>query len=203
MSPPPEASVALWARLYRLLADRPEFMHEDLGERIDRTAPDVATCVSEVDAELVAHASELDRLCGYAVRLLRRGGAGSSALLDLLGVLRPERVAAIAYALPEERRRALAGRDPNWARAVASVDEDVMKEVNAIADDIDALGRKMDDGFRRLLGPEVAHDIERVFQEQRKLVAGLPHDLSPEEVVALDQSREEAAAERGRRTPVE
>jgi hypothetical protein len=65
-----------------------------------------------LDAGMVRYSSELDRLCGYAVSRLRQHARVE--VLDVLGMLDPERVAAIYYAVPPGRRAALL-KDPAWA----------------------------------------------------------------------------------------
>lgn len=187
MSDRAAVNVALWARLYRLLADRDEYMREDRGERIDRTDRRSTPSLSEVDAELVANATTLDRHCGRAVRMLRR--EAPRGVLDLLGGLPEEQLAAIAHALPERRRKVLR-RDPYWARAIAALDEGALHDADQLADDLDAFGRRMDDGLRRKYGSEYADEAARLREGERRLMAGLPHELSLDDLVALYEAAE-------------
>ena len=195
MSPPREANIALWARLYRVLADRDEYMMaRDLAERIDRTDPERATCLSEVDAELVAYSTEIDRVCGAAARLLRKGW--SAGVVEILGWLDPDRLAAVALALPENRRRAVLGKDYDWALAFGAIDMDRVREVEDIAERLNALARDMDHGIRSALGPEIAEDVARFGREQRRFYAGLPADLTVEDLLVMLRGVAGAEAER-------
>jgi hypothetical protein len=95
------------ARLFRLLARRLELNQPDRAGRIARALPDDAPGpLPLLDAAAVAGAGELDQLCAAAVRLLAKGGQ-VGGVLDLLGYLSPERVAAIWWALPPDRRRVI------------------------------------------------------------------------------------------------
>jgi hypothetical protein len=109
---PAAKRIVIRARLYRLLARRVEFAG---GDRISRAcralSPEPTGPLHVLDAVSVIGAGELDQLCGYAVRLLSRKGKRTSELADLLGMLGPERVAAIWWALPADRRQTLE-RDP-------------------------------------------------------------------------------------------
>jgi hypothetical protein len=60
-----------------------------------------------LDATLVHQAGELDILCGYAVALLSRPAGRTAELLDLLGMLDPDHLLAVYFALPEDRRHAV------------------------------------------------------------------------------------------------
>lgn len=182
-------NVALGARLYRALADREEYRHEDRGERIDRTEQAITRGLSELDAELIGRATELDRMCGYAVRVLRK--RAQADLLDLLGALPPDNLAAVAFALPEKRRRAIEGRDPYWMRAVAAVDPDALGQANEVADRFDAMCQRMDDGFRATLGQDFIDELARLREGERRIMAGLPHDLSLDELIKLYKVRYE------------
>lgn len=184
MSARREANVAMLARLYRLLADRPEYLRHDTAERYDRTDRAAAPNLGEVEAELVGRSEEIDRFCGYAVGVLRRGGTGTAGLIDALGVLDPDRLAAVALALPDDRRATLVRSDPVWARAVADLDAGLLAQVEEVADGINALTHKLDSGYRTTAG-DVADDVRRVQEGIRRRAAGLPHDLTPEEIAAF------------------
>jgi hypothetical protein len=95
------------ARLFRLLARRLELSQPDRADRVARALPtDAPGPLPLLDAAAVASAGELDQLCGHAVRMLAKGGQ-VAGVLDLLGNLSPERVAAIWWALPPHRRRVI------------------------------------------------------------------------------------------------
>ena len=175
---PRDARIALWARLYRLLAERAEYRHPDAAERYDRTDRAAVPSLGRVDAELIARSGELDRLCGAAVRSLRE--RWNAELADVLAALDPERLAAVALALPEDRRRA-----PALARALRDVDMEAVAEVDSLADDIDALHRRIDRDVSNALGPEVAYDAERFAAGARRLAVGLPHELTLDDLMTL------------------
>jgi hypothetical protein len=109
---PAAKRIVIRARLYRLLARRVEFAGGDQIGRARRALnPEPTGPLHVLDAVAVVGAGELDQLCGYSVRLLSRKGKSTRELADLLGMLEPERVAAIWWALPVDRRSALE-RDP-------------------------------------------------------------------------------------------
>jgi hypothetical protein len=163
--------VAMLARLYRLLADRPEFQRSDLGERIEATS-DPEVPLGGLDRVLIEKSTELDRLCGYAVAKLSRG-CKTAELLDVLGTLDPARIVAMYYALPRDRRR-LIEKDPAWSYFVANA-PDGIEEVEFRLDDFD-------------LKDEVPlpNGLNRFQRERRKYKAGLPHDLSETEMDLVD-----------------
>ena len=77
-----------------------------------------------------------------------------------------------------------------------------MREVNDLADELDAYQREANELLRRVLGPEVAHEVECGYSKRsEKLLTGLPHDLSKDDLVALWRIQEEK--ERRRLVPVE
>jgi hypothetical protein len=113
--------VAALARTYRLLARRPELLAQKPEELLARVFTDDAPgSLSLMDAVFVLQAGEVDRLCAYAVRVLSRKGGRTTELLDVLGMLDPDHICAIAYALPDERR-AVVTRDPVWAFHVGRI----------------------------------------------------------------------------------
>jgi hypothetical protein len=103
------------ARLFQLLSRRPELRSPERDFRIDRALIENSCCLHLFDAMLVVGATDLDRLCGRAVSILKR--RASSEILDLLSELDPERLCALYYALPKERRPALL-RHGDWAWCV-------------------------------------------------------------------------------------
>lgn len=122
--------IAFLARRYRLLSERPELLTADRAELVERILASPIP-VGEFDRTLILHAGEIDRLCAYTVRAL--SDRCSAAVLDVLGVLDPDRLVAVYYALPSSRRESVR-RDPAWgyhvghapdgiAEAVAEVDE--------------------------------------------------------------------------------
>jgi hypothetical protein len=106
-------NLAMRARLLRLLADRPEFCRADRARRIDAMRPELnPTPVSPLDVTLAEYADETDLMCGYAVRILRK--KRSAPIIDLLSTLSSDRVVAMYYALPADRREAVAQSDGAW-----------------------------------------------------------------------------------------
>ena len=126
-------NVALLARRFHLIATRPEFRNELQADRVERALTDDAPGALPLrDAMLIIGASELDRMCGYAVAVMSRKGTRIAEVLDVLGMLNADHICAIYYALPAERRSAVT-RDPVWAYHVAQLDPDEMGEAVAWA----------------------------------------------------------------------
>jgi hypothetical protein len=165
--------VALYERLYRLLARRPELLTNEKADRADIAWTESPPgSMALIDRLMVEQVTELDRLCGYAVARLRTSAPAS--VLDLLGILTRERVLAMYYALPRERRRALL-RDPVWGYHVQQVDPaEIASAFDFWAD--------MPDG---LLPDDMSHDAKRRYfrfvREAQRYRAGLPNDLSDDE----------------------
>lgn len=79
--------IAGQARRFRLLADRVELLYPDRERRVEHaTEPTRNT----LDALLAGGASEADRICAAAVRMLREPRTRRVELLDLLGTLSPD-----------------------------------------------------------------------------------------------------------------
>lgn len=126
-------NIALLARRLHLIATRPEFRNEQQVDRLDRTlTEDAPGALSLPDAMLIIGASELDRMLGYAVAVMSRKGGRIAEVLDVLGMLNPDSICAVYYALPEERRTVVT-RDPVWAYHVSQLDQDEMQEALAWA----------------------------------------------------------------------
>ncbi len=155
-----DARIVKRSRLFRLLADRPEYMTRDRERRFAALDGKVAVFVSPIDAESIEDASDLDRLCAAALaKLDKRTDAG---VVDLLGWLAEDRLAAILLALPEPRREAVAASDPVWARAWATVDMDAVREVETLIGDLDATWKAYDEHLRAIVGsPEDLTDAAR------------------------------------------
>src|SRR5437868_4076218 len=117
--------IALLARRFRLLADRPDLLRRDPAEHVaTATAPEPVR-LNLLDAVQVAGVGDLDRLCAAGVRRLGSSRRGRATVLDLLAELEPDRLLAVYYALPEDQRSG-ALRDGVWAyhvnRAPAGVE---------------------------------------------------------------------------------
>ena len=167
----PALGVALYARLYRLLADRPEFQTADTGARLDKALTlDAPGSLPLLDRVMIARATGTDLMCGYAVAKLRR--VKSAALLDVLGMLDPQQVVAMYYALPSGRRSVLLS-DPAWAYHVQRVDPAAVAEATAYWDDVPALTPPDD------MSPAAQADWFRAARAAERKGAGLAPALSP------------------------
>jgi hypothetical protein len=129
--------IAANARRYARLARRPELLTSDRKARASAALTDGPPGpLALYDAALTIGASELDRFSAYVVALLsspKRGSRSVATLLDSLGVLDPDRVAAIYFALPAERRAMLL-RDYACARHVRDVKREVPEAEAALRD---------------------------------------------------------------------
>lgn len=117
--------IAFLARRYRLLSERTEFLTANRAELIERILASPVT-IGEVDRSVILHTSELDRLCAHAVRALAL--RAHKPVLDVLSVLSADRLAAMYYALPENRR-AVVRRDPAWVYHVERAPEGTAEAV--------------------------------------------------------------------------
>ncbi len=170
-------AIALKARLYRLLAERPDFSRWDPGERIAATSADrLPLPLGRLDQVLIDRAEETDLMCGYAVRKLRDGGHGQAGVLDVLGMLSPDRILAMYYALSPERRRTVTRTDGVWSYHAARTPEGVEDAEREIAEWAEPI-------------PNTPPEVLRFQRESRRYKAGLPHALSPAEVEMIEQSR--------------
>jgi hypothetical protein len=117
--------IAANARRYRLLARRPEFLSHDRAVRADHAlSEDPPGELDLFDAVMAIGTSELDRFCGFAVALLNNPKRRSVVtLLDAIGILDPDRVAAIYFALEPNRRKVMRD-DPACAYHVRQVERD-------------------------------------------------------------------------------
>lgn len=178
--------IALMARLFRLLADRPEFLTTNVGSRIDAAWTTSAPgSLPALDRWLVTQAGELDRLCGYAVAKLR--SSAPPVLLDVLGLLDPERIVAIYYAMPEDRRSAVL-RDGAWGYYVGRVDPGTVAVASADWDEMPSLLVPDD------VASPVQIEIHRFGREAQRYRSGLPHGLAPHEVELVNRSSRKSRA---------
>lgn len=169
---PDPLAIAMHARLFRLLANRPELRHPDAVHRAESACDDQPPghlCL--LDRVLVVRADELDQLCGYAVALLAR--AAPAPVLDLLGVLTPERMLGIYFALPAERRDCVR-RDGPWAYHVARADAQAVAKAQAWWDELPTLHPSTDlspqaqDGMRRFIRRMHLGEAERLKAKSPK-----------------------------------
>jgi hypothetical protein len=172
-----DAWIAVHARLFRLLADHPEYRARDLGERLDATSRQRAPGLSLVDVEAIENADDLDRLCGAAVGILRRGGPAEAGIVDLLGWLDDDRLAAVALALPEDRRAVIVGEDPYWSRVVSLIDAGAMLEIEAQIAGFDAAVSEWEAHVRPVVSwmERRGVDIAGLFEDYRRRVVQAAH----------------------------
>lgn len=181
MSPGAEVNIALWARLYRLLADRDEYLvlaGRSIQERVERTRYDQATCLSAVDAGLVVNATEADRICAAAVRVLRKGT--SPGVVELLTALSQDRRAAVALALPEHRRTAVFG--PR-AELVFELDEELLRTAEEVAERLDAATKVP----WSILSGDDATELAEFDHQLRRRDAELPAEFTDEQLEAMSR----------------
>lgn len=134
------ARIALRASLYRVLASRPGLckLRRDRAEVDDFLADAQVAGYSLVAAVQVLGASQLDFTCAEAVRMLSRSGRRTAAVLELLSWLDHDRLAAIAYALPEARRPVVYSHGV-WAHAVRHAAAGMPAALRAVAE-LEAVG---------------------------------------------------------------
>jgi hypothetical protein len=160
--------IALRARMYRLLAERPEYMISD-REEVARRLLMAPVTLSDLDRTLiVAAGDELDRVCAHAVRKLSlRVDRGT---LDTLSLLDADRLTAIYYALPPQRRAAVRS-DVSWAYAVDHAPPD-LEGVLALVDGMaaDVLGLQTDEDRTE---PERAARRDRLNNQAARMRAAV------------------------------
>lgn len=178
--------IAFLARRYRLLSERPEYLTANRAELIKRMlAAQVA--VGEFDRTLILHASEVDRLCAHAVRALAH--RAPAAVLDVLGVLHPDRLAAIYHSLTPKRQAAVR-RDPAWAYQIEHAPPETAEavaEVEGWAEDIQQVTARL----ARLAAQapsEARKDTERWDRSMLRREAGLPVLLTDAEREVIAQA---------------
>jgi len=183
--------IAFKARLYRLLSQRPEYLSTDRAEVIERLL-DAPVPLGDLDRTLLLHAGELDRLCGYAVRTLAQ--RAHTPALHVLAVLDPDRLAAMYYALPEDRREWVR-RDEAWAYHVDRVPEDAEQAVAEVAEWAQDSQRTLADRAR-LTGVAPRQARGTALRHERLALrrdAGLPVLLSEDEREVIAQADEDTA----------
>ena len=142
-------TITTHARRFELLARRPEFRSPDRLARIDYAlSPDAVEPLHLLDVALVVGASDVDRMCGYAVAQMRtRRVAGD--VLDVLGMLDADRIVGMYYALPDDKRAAVRRSDGVWSHHVSAVERympDAIASVHALVN-----------------GTEPMSDLTRIF----------------------------------------
>lgn len=124
----------MYARLFALIARRPEFRSHDPADRIDHAWTNEGPgAVPLIDRVLIAGATGLDQVCGYAVA--RLSTRVDSVLLDVLGVLPAERLCAMYHALPGDTRHRVL-RDGVWAVQVGQIDAGDVRRAAAFWSDL-------------------------------------------------------------------
>lgn len=149
--------IAFLARRYRLLAEREVLcgLRRNREARADYLDHAEALGYPLMDAVQVLGAGELDFICAEAVRELARPGARTEAALRLLSWLDHERLVAIAYALPEDRRHVVQ-RHGVWAYAYNHAPPGMAAALRRVAE-VNAIGPVTSVG--RWLLSEAAADL--------------------------------------------
>jgi hypothetical protein len=104
--------IAAHARRFALLADRPDLLYPEPGQRAERVLADDTK--APLDVMLIGGADETDRVCAAAVATLKHDAPQTKPVLSLLSVLPAEYLLGIYHALPVERR-GQCGMDTVWA----------------------------------------------------------------------------------------
>lgn len=141
-----DARIARLMRLFTNLADRDAFMSRDYGRRLEGVSAAQAFGLAEVDAKAILMSDETDRVCGAALRKLR--SRVDMGVVDVLGWLDQERVAALLLTLPTDRRRRITERDPVWNRAWHAIDRQSIWELQLYALGWERGGPEMSEGVR-------------------------------------------------------
>lgn len=181
--------IALLVRRYRLLSERPQYLTTNRAELIERML-DAPVAVGDFDRSLILHASEVDRLCAHAVRSLAH--RAPAAVLDMLGVLDPDRIVGMYYALPP-RRQAAVRRDPAWAYHLEHAPpetSEAVAEVARLAEDIQATTARLA-RHTGLAPSEDRNKAERWDRAMLRQQAGLPVLLTDAERELVAQADED------------
>jgi hypothetical protein len=178
--------IAVYARLYMLLGKYPEYLTAKTGERIDR-ALDAPIALNGFDLTLLMAATEIDRVCAHTVMVLR--DERSKGLLNALGVMDPDRIVAMYYALPNGRREVVR-QDPAWAYHIDHAPEGMPERIDDVAGWCDDWDRTAAHRSRLAANVPVAL-LERINRAERVMLrhqAGLPTGATPAEVEMIEQS---------------
>jgi hypothetical protein len=178
--------ISLLARLYMLLGKHPEYLTANTGERIDR-ALEAPMPLNAVDKTLLMAATEIDRVCGHTVMVLR--GQTSKPLLDALGVMDPDRIVAMYYALPD-RRREIVRRDPAWAYHIEHAPEGLAEVMAETQDWIKECDRFEADAARldARVPAALSKRLKRAERVMLRHQAGLPVMVSRREQEEIEAS---------------
>jgi hypothetical protein len=133
---------------------------------------------------LAGGASEADRICAAAVKMLREPGGRRTELLDLLGTLSPDNLLGVYFALPADRRAVLK-EDPVWAYHVHRAPHDIGEAefvVEGIAADSEPLPESDDPG------------LQEFKQKLLKRHLGLPVEMSEAEEAMVTESQQVLSA---------
>jgi hypothetical protein len=180
------ARIAMLARLYVLLSEHPEYMTDDVGARIDRSLS-APVPLGFADQTLLMAATEIDRFCGYTVAMLR--SQSSKLLIDALGVLDPDRILAIYYALPDRRRKSVLS-DAAWNYHVQNQPPELPGVLEAISSLIEEEARMAADRARldASVPDAVVRSYKRVDRTMLRHQAGLSVMVTDDEQRAIDDS---------------
>jgi|GEM_PF-6195917 len=172
-------------------------MNEGVGARLGMAwTEEPPGSLPLLDRVLMMGSDELDRLCAYVLRHLRE--RAEAAVLDVVGVLGPERLLAIYVNLPR-RQQAAVLRDPVWAYHVGRADLDAIETASQFWDEIPDLSVPDD-----MPWPE-QREYFAFIREADRYRAGLSHELTPEQVEMVSRghrkSREILANARQEQSP--
>lgn len=173
--------IALWERLFRLLARRPDLLYPDREQRVSNTLDDpVYVDLSTFDVVLLGLVDDLDRLCAAAVAQINSKST-NRAVLDLLATLPGDRLVAMYLAVEKARRSRLLS-DPVWSYRVGHTDLEAVKEASAFWDDFATVSGSLAQDMAKFAGhPEEERKWLHFRRGHHRLLAGLPHDLTDDE----------------------
>lgn len=173
-------SAALLARRFTLLAECVELLRRDPCERVHVMVRDAGHGANELDVELVRCATELDLVCGYALRRLR-DPQEQAAVLDVLGVMPPDYLVGVLYALPDARREEVRRLDGVWNYHALQLDA----EMPAALAEVDRIREACDGSAHAELVAELSPDELRELEAFSHATLGIGDEPSLEHCVVL------------------
>jgi hypothetical protein len=162
--------IAAHTRRFTLLADRPDLLYPEPGQRAERVLADDTK--APLDKMLVAGASDSDLVCAAAVAMLRQVVPKPEPILSLLSVLPAERLLGIYYALPEDRREQCE-EDDVWAYHLRHAPDGIEFAQEALAD---IAVVDLADVPEQALGPDEGAAFRRVTQRLMRESLGMAGD---------------------------
>jgi hypothetical protein len=158
----------------------------DTGERIDRIL-EAPIALNGVDQTLLMAATEIDRLCAHTVMLLR--GRSGRQLLAALGILDPDRIVAMYYALPDNRREVVR-KDEAWGYHIDHAPEGLAEVLSAENGFLNEMDRSLAQRARldATVSGAVSGRLRRMERVMMRRQAGLPVDISEDELAEIEES---------------